>query len=417
MSIGTRGDMEPFLAAGELLHAAGHQVHYAFPEQFSGLVPAGRPFYPLSRAFIELLDSAEGRMIMGGGGNGLAQARALYTLYKKGLRVNGLLVQDQYRIVQAVQPDRIIHHAKCTYPVIWGLQTGRKNVLLSPVPYFLHTDERHAHVGFNFQWGKLVNRLSYRLANFGLVKTIYDSQQQVPEGKKQSRTNIRQALFDTRLAYTISPSLYDRPAHWPEHVRVCGYHERNKTLNWQPDAALEAFLQWHEGVVLLSFGSMVSADPLRLSQICYQAMDELGVPVLVNTSSGGLLRLRAYENHRRFYFVDTIPYDWIMGRVAAVIHHGGSGTTHSGLKNGRPTLIIPHIIDQFLWRDLVHARGLGPRGVSAKKLTTARLKPLVKDLLENPGYSEKVESLSRRMKEEGSREKFVRFMTGANVSS
>ena len=48
-------------------------------------------------------------------------------------------------------------------------------------------------------------------------------------------------------------------------------------------------------------------------------------------------------------FVNNIPYDWIFGNMYAVVHHGGSGTTHTALKNGRPGLIIPHIVDQFYW--------------------------------------------------------------------
>ncbi|MGB3181055.1 MAG: glycosyltransferase [Cyclobacteriaceae bacterium] len=412
MSIGTRGDMEPFLAAGELLSAHGHHVEYAFPEQFGPLVPAGGHFHPLDRSFVELMESDAGKTVMGGGGGQLKRIKALLHLYRMGMKVNDQLVRDQARIVDEVQPDMIIHHAKCNYPVIWSLAGGGENVLLSPVPYFLHTDERHAHVGINIKAGKAFNRFSYKLANGGLSKTIYESQEQLPEKERFSKQEIMSQMLDTRLALTISPALYQPPADFPAHVQVAGYYERNKMVDWQADDELLQFLDRHPKIVLLTFGSMIRSDAERMSRICYETLNEAGAAVLVNTSSGGLLCLPEYAAMDNFHFVDRIPYDWVMSRVYAAIHHGGSGTTHSSLKAGCATLIIPHIIDQFVWRDIVYANGCGPEGVKAGSITKAKLSPLVKDLLHNAAYKQKAEKLGKQMTEEADSEKLVRFITG-----
>lgn len=64
-SLGTRGDVEPFLAIGSKLQKMGHEVVYTFPEQFKNLCPSNARFYPLNRSFIELIESPEGKTVMG----------------------------------------------------------------------------------------------------------------------------------------------------------------------------------------------------------------------------------------------------------------------------------------------------------------------------------------------------------------
>ena len=69
ISIGTRGDVEPFLAIGEILKEKGHQVICAFPEQFRNLVEDSKmEFASLGTKFIEMLDSDAGKAALGGSG-------------------------------------------------------------------------------------------------------------------------------------------------------------------------------------------------------------------------------------------------------------------------------------------------------------------------------------------------------------
>ena len=116
-SVGTRGDMEPFLAIGEILNEKGHQVICAFPEQFRHLAEAsGMDFASLGSQFIELLESDAGQKAMGGA-SGLEQFTATLSLAKNQTAANKELVHNQFEIVQAEQPDRIIYNGKTTYPV------------------------------------------------------------------------------------------------------------------------------------------------------------------------------------------------------------------------------------------------------------------------------------------------------------
>ena len=105
-------------------------------------------------------------------------------------------------------------------------------------------------------------------------------------------------------------------------------------------------------------------------------------------------------NSEWIHFVSQIPYDWIFPRIYGVIHHGGSGTTHTALKNGCATMIIPHIIDQFVWDKIIYELGAGPRGIKAGKIATKNLEPKILELINNSGYKEKAEQIASQMEKE-----------------
>ena len=89
------------------------------------------------------------------------------------------------------------------------------------------------------------------------------------------------------------------------------------------------------------------------------------------------------------------------------MHHGGSGTTHTGLKNGCATMVIPHIVDQFFWNRLIAKIGAGPMGMPIKKLNALRLEEKLLDLWMNRDYKLKAEQLARQMAKEDFEEKIL----------
>ena len=145
-AIGTRGDVEPFLAIGALLKAQGHEVVFLFPEQFKEL--AGKdPFVGYTPKFLALIESKEGKAFIGNSSL-WTKIRALRFMYKEGMKVNKEMVLQQFETVKSQQPDLIVYHPKCNYPLLWGLRTQNKTVMVSPVPYVIHRVKGSAHVGF-----------------------------------------------------------------------------------------------------------------------------------------------------------------------------------------------------------------------------------------------------------------------------
>jgi len=86
--------------------------------------------------------------------------------------------------------------------------------------------------------------------------------------------------------------------------------------------------------------------------------------------------------------VDDIPHGWLFPRTAAVVHHGGAGTTAAGLLAGRPTVICPFIADQPFWGKCVHERGLGPAPLPQRRLTAARLGAAIRQAVQDPSITQ-----------------------------
>ncbi|MFX0558204.1 glycosyltransferase [Maribacter sp. CXY002] len=292
-SIGTRGDIEPFLAIGELLKEKGHTIIGLFPEQFRNLTEdSGFIFESLGSEFIEMLNSPAGRIAMGGGKLGFKKLKAYLKLLSMQKEMSKGMILKQEAVIEKEQPDRIVHNAKVMYPVIWGLE-NKKSILISPVPY-LHYVKDHSHVAFNKNYRPFINKLTYQLANYGLIKTISGSLKWLSTPNRIPTREIKKALFESKVIYTVSPSLFKRPEYWRENFQVLGYHERKKTNNWEPNQALKSFIERHPKVILVTFGSMVNSDPVKKTKIILDVLERNNIPAIINTASGGLVEPALY---------------------------------------------------------------------------------------------------------------------------
>lgn len=400
MSIGTRGDIEPFLAIGEILSKNGHNLIYAFPKQYCHLIPDSNKSYSFTSSFLELIEGKDGKYVMNGS-MGINKLKAITRLYKEGMAVNKILVGEQFNIVKSEQPDLIIHNGKCNYPLLWHLSTGKKIVLISPIPYFIHYVEGVGHTGFNFYFGEFINRLTYKIANFGLVKTIFDAQSILPSTiRKVSKEKVKEGLLSEKLIYAISPSLFTRPANWSSNIKILGYHERNKKIDWLPDENIIQFTKKHNKILFLTFGSMINSNPKLTTQILLNVLSQLKIPTIINIAAGGLVQPEAFKENELFYVTNQIPYDWVLERCYGIIHHGGSGTTHCSIKYGCVSLILPHVFDQFAWNTLIATKGLGPKGVAINKITEQNLTTLITDLYENESYKLRAREVAKLISQE-----------------
>jgi len=401
--------MEPFLAIGEILKDKGHHIICAFPDQFRDLVEdSNMDFASLGTKFIQMLDSNVGRTFLGGGGSGLKKFFAFVKLAIWQRKINKELVSKQYEIIERERPDRIVHNGKAMYPVIWGLDNPGMTTLISPVPY-LHYVKNHTHVAFNSNFGPFLNKLTYSIANYGLIKTIMISIKWVKITRGISQKQIQNALFSNDAIYTISPSLFQRPDYWRENIKVLGYHERNKILNWHPDNKLNDFLNKHLKILFITFGSMTNPEPEEKTRLILEILERNNIPAIINTASGGLIKPDKFDS-KLYYFIPRIPYDWILPKIYGIIHHGGSGTTHMALKYGCATLIIPHIIDQFVWNKIIYSKGAGPKGIKIGKITSKNLEPKILELVDNSSFKKKAEQIGSKMRKEDFKGDIYKFI-------
>jgi UDP:flavonoid glycosyltransferase YjiC (YdhE family) len=345
---------------------------------------------------------------MGAGGSGWIKFMATLRLAVNQGEANKELAFKQYEIINRENPDKIVYNGKAVYPVLWGLKNPGKTIFLSPIPY-MHYVEGHTHIAFNSNFGTFLNKLTFSLAYFGMVTTTLMAKKWLKLNDKVSRKQIRHFLRFNKSVYTISPALFPRPSHWHENLQVLGYHERDKTVNWQPDKALEEFLARHPKILLVTFGSMLNTSPEEKTKIILEVLGHNKIPAIINTASGGLVMPENYDPEM-VHFVNRIPYDWIFPKMYAVVHHGGSGTTHMGLKHGCVTLIIPHIIDQFAWNNIVKELGAGPNGDKVGQLKAGILAPKILDLWNNENYKTRAEAIAAQMYKEDFQEEIYHFI-------
>jgi sterol 3beta-glucosyltransferase len=110
--------------------------------------------------------------------------------------------------------------------------------------------------------------------------------------------------------------------------------------------------------------------------------------------------------------VDSIPHSWLFPRMAAVVHHGGAGTTGAGLRSGVPSILTPYGADQFFWAQRVEALGVGPESVSYHKITAETLAGSITQALTDKAMRERAESFGRRIGTERGVERAVEFIAG-----
>ncbi len=413
-SLGTRGDIEPFLAIAEQLKSAGHEVACAFPEQFRELSEnLGHRFWGLSELFLELIEGERAQMVLGGKGNLFQKISTLGWMMTSSQGMQREIYSQQQEIIQIEQPDQVIFNQKCLYPVVWGMVNPGRATLLSPMPCTLHETAVHASLGMGSDHGAFLNKLSYRFSNFFLFLSIKNASKKVQAelglDKLSTKTIKNHILSAQTTVYTCSASLFPRPEDWPENVHLVGHHERSPETNWQPSEALLAFIAKHPKLLLVSFGSMTNSEPRQTTADILEVLAEHQIPAIISTGSGGLVRPTDVPENA--FFVESIPYDWIMPQLYAVVHHGGSGTTHLALKNGCASLIIPHILDQHLWNDLISELRAGPKGVPIKRLTAQRFENKVLPLWQHAPYKQRAESLALAMASETGKQDLLRLLS------
>lgn len=392
--------MEPFLAIGEMLKEKGHRMICAFPEQFRNIAEdSNLAFASLGTQFIEMLESETGKAALGEGGSGLAKFWATLKLAGRQNAINKELVKKQQSIIESELPDRIVYNGKAVYPIIWELGHPGKTIFVSAVPY-VHYVKGHTHLAFNSNWGPFLNKLTYALADFGLAITCKISARWLNYRKRITLRQVKDVLSSRKAIYTISPYLFPRPDYWNETIKVLGYQERETIReNYQPDQKLQHFLERHHKILFITFGSMTNPESEKKTRIIIDVLQRNNIPAILNMAAGGLVEPES-NNSDLLYFVSEISYDWIFPKIYAVMHHGGSGTTHKALKYGCPTMIIPHILDQFVWNKRVIELGLGPKGIKIGDLAQGNLEPKLIDLMDNPFYKEKAEEIGHRIKNE-----------------
>ncbi|KAJ7582522.1 glycosyltransferase family 1 protein [Mycena floridula] len=384
MIVGSRGDVQPYIALGKRLLRDGHRVRIATHETFRSFVgEAGLEFFAI-------------------GGN--PQELMSYMVKNPGLvpgvtsLTNGDISKKRKMLKEMINGCWLACHSPC--PV-----TRKKfaaDAIISNPPAFAHIHCAEAlgiplllsfsshsnasspttsfphplvNVKESNAENRLTNLLSYTMAE------LLTWQGFVPETLKLSPLSLRSGpgLADTLKipwTYCMSSALVPKPADWKNHIDVVGFYFLDLATNFHPPGDLEAFLAAGSTPVYIGQVS-VCLPSMKSDEMIFEATAKAGVRALVSAGWGGIGGTDIPSN---VFILGNIPHDWLFDkdRVKAVVHHGGAGTTSAGLLKGLPTVVVPFFGDQGFWGNMIHKSGAGPAPIPHKKLTAENLAEAIK---------------------------------------
>lgn len=395
---GSRGDIQPCVALSKALQGAGYHVRLAVPENFAGFIHEhDLDFYPLRGDVQQIMASDTGRNFMEKGG--FNPIKSIRTIREMIAPIVMKMVEDAYAACR--DADALIClgvFSAFGQSIAEALRIPMINI--EPTP--LLPTKAFAAPSWPIQrdLGGLHNYLS-GISMLQVVQLWYRPFVRAFRGQLGLSTHTAAHFYrifrSTPMLSAYSPHIIPHPADWPDSVHVTGYFFLDSQSDWQPPPELKAFLEAGDPPVYIGFGSMAGRNPEQLARIVSEALAKSGQRGLLLTGWGGL---RAELMPDTVFMVDSAPHSWLFPRMAAVVHHGGAGTTAEGLRAGVPTVVVPFIFDQTFWSARIKALGLGPDPIPLKKLSADRLAKAIKIAVTDPGMRQRAISCGEAIRAE-----------------
>jgi sterol 3beta-glucosyltransferase len=242
--------------------------------------------------------------------------------------------------------------------------------------------------------------LSYRLAE----QIVWSGFRRAINRWRQAVLGLPPQPFGGRFAQVgqlptllgFSEQIVPRPPDWGANVHFTGYW-RPQEPEWSPPAELLRFLEAGPPPIFIGFGSMPVREPQQVTQVILAALQSTGQRAILHTGWAGIGQTALPDT---VYRLDYAPYRWLFPQMAAVVHHGGSGTTGFGFWAGVPTVLVPFVFDQFYWGRRSEALGVGPQPVPYKKLTAERLAVAMGTAASDPTMRQRAAALGQRIQQE-----------------
>nr|POE80091.1 sterol 3-beta-glucosyltransferase ugt80a2 [Quercus suber] len=198
--------------------------------------------------------------------------------------------------------------------------------------------------------------------------------------------------------YCWSPALIPKPKDWAQHINISGFYFLNLATNYTPAPELQAFLDAGPPPVYIGFGSIVLDDPDAMTSLIFEAAQKTGQRVLLSKGWGGM-GADEMGVPDGVFMLGNVPHDWLFKHVSCVVHHGGAGTTAAGITAGRPTVVVPFFGDQPFWGAMVARAGAGPEPIHHKQLTSDNLAEAITTCLK-PESQERAQELADKIAHE-----------------
>jgi sterol 3beta-glucosyltransferase len=205
----------------------------------------------------------------------------------------------------------------------------------------------------------------------------------------------------------FSRHVLPQPAGWPAYAPVTGYWTV-PTEDQGPPPALARFLDNGAPPIYVGFGSMRGQNPEAIGEVVRQTVHATGLRAVVATGGGGIVM--AGSNTESVHVVDEAPHDWLFPRTAAIVHHGGAGTTAGALLAGRPQVICPFTGDQPFWSRRMRSIGVAPDPIPQRRLTAGRLIEAVEATRTDTSMTRRAAEIAELVRSEGGAHRAVQLL-------
>lgn len=394
--MGSRGDVQPYLALGLGLQRAGHQVQFCADPVFEQLVTStGLHYTPVTAAPVGMLQQNLSRVA-----GPIKLTRWLQRHFKP------LARQFFADLAAATQDTDAILYSTLAFA---GYHVAQKHGIKALAVYNVPITPTHAFHCPSFPappaalpFKGLYNWWSFRIANqvfINLIKPVVNECRREVLGL-DALPNVFYRRLDVTpmpVVYGFSPALLPRPSDWGDWLQLSGHWFLDDLPGWQPPESLLKFLDTGTPPIYVGFGSMVDDQIKHATPVVLEALQCLGQRGILLGGWGGL---GEGDLPRSILRLDSVPHGWLFPRVAAVVHHGGAGTTAVGLRSGRPTVTVPFFADQPFWDIRVHQLGAGPKPIPFARLTVAHLAEAIGQVITDPTLRSNANALGEKLHNE-----------------
>ena len=407
---GSRGDIQPYIALGKGLQTSGHDVQVVTNAEFESLVHSyGLDCRPIAFGVENAFQEEATRSAMEGG-SVLASFAKLAELARRSARLLAEVGMEACRnadLILSGFAGLLIGYSlseKLGIPLVRAY-----NVPLTPTSEFP---------------GALVPVAPFLPAGIANRLSHIATRQVVWQAARMAGAKARREVLGLRPAPFFGPFRTDRlagdpvlcgwsshvipkPSDWNDAIHVTGYWYLDEPSDWTPPPGLEAFLSRGSRPIYVGFGSMSRLDPTATTSLVLEAIRMSGQRAVVHSGWGGL---SSDDLPEEVFLTGSVPHAWLFPRMAAVVHHGGAGTTAAGFRAGVPSLLVPFHGDQPFWARLTAGLGVGPEPIARKRLTAERLAASIQSALSDASMRKKSATLGEKIRREDGVAQAVRLI-------
>ena len=391
IALGTRGDAQPCVALARGLSRAGHTVRVATDAKFESLVTRhGIEFSPVRAHEKAFFHTAAGQSLI--------ERKTTLASWLTYSRAFGSTVHQRFADCwQACREADAIVASPIAVPV--GYSIAQKldrplvRVFFSP---FGSPSTAAAHPRLTRMAHSMFVHVVWNLFRPATNRARRDVLGLPPLPAINPTGELDRRRWPVLCAY--SPHVCPPSPNAVEGTHVTGYWFLNGEPGWQPPRGLTDFLAAGPPPVYVGFGSMTHRLPDATTNLVIAALARAGQRGILAIGGRGSRRT---VTARDVYVLDDAPHEWLFRQVAAVVHHGGAGTTAAGLRAGLPTVIVPFgIPDQPIWGECVYRLGVGPKPIARRHLSLDRLSNAIRVVSSDPALKRCAAALGAQIRAE-----------------